>query len=148
MEPSAVTGVLGGARSLLVPAVRVAASGRAPAGEVWDRYTRPALWPGWAPHLRRVDYGHDVVRAGTAGRVVGVGGVVATFRIDDVDPATHRWAWSVRTGPLRVRFEHGVDVDAGGTTTAWVVTHGLAPVAVGYAPLARWAMTRLVRDGG
>jgi hypothetical protein len=74
---------------------------------------------------------------------------VAVFRIDAVDHETRRWSWSVRSGPLRVRFEHGVDPAEPGMepplgSTAWLVTHAWWPVVVGYAPVARWSLQRLV----
>jgi hypothetical protein len=55
-----------------------------------------------------------------------------------------------------VSFDHGVDRIAGVTSldssrtrsdagsTAWLVTHALWPVAVGYAPVARFSLGRLV----
>jgi hypothetical protein len=130
--------------------LRLSATGPAPLDEVWVRYTRPALWPTWSPHLREVDYPDAVIAPGTTGRVIGVGGVVAVFRIDAVDHEAHTWSWSVRSGPLRVRFDHGVDPAEGAGpggqdgSTGWLVTHALWPVAIGYAPLARLALGRLV----
>ena len=53
--------------------------------------------------------------------------------------------WSVRTGPLRLRFEHGVE-PAGTGSTAWAVVHALRPLALAYAPVARLALGRLVRS--
>ena len=81
--------------------------------------------------------------------VTGVGGVVAVFRVDAVDHDARRWTWSVRTGPLRLSFDHGVDASEPGSghpngSTAWLVTRALWPVAVGYAPVARIALGRLV----
>lgn len=128
-------------------ALYLSASGPMPVDEVWDRYTRPAWWLRWAPHLSTVDYPEPVVTPGTIGRVTGVGGVVAVFRIDAVDEATRTWSWSVHSGPLRLSFEHGVDVAASGSgqvSTAWLVVHGLWPVVLGYAPIARYALGRLV----
>ena len=138
--------------SLASGSLRISATGPLDPETVWERYTQPAWWPVWSPHLREVDYPDAVVRPGTTGRVTGVGGVVAVFRIDAVDHEARRWVWSVRSGPLRVRFEHGVDVaDAAsehpGGSTAWLVTHALWPVAVGYAPVARFALGRLVTAG-
>ena len=127
-------------------------TGAAAPDEVWARYTRPALWPTWSPQLREVDYPDAVVRPGTTGRVTGIGGVVAHFRVDAVDHEARTWSWSVRGGPLRLSFDHGVDPAVPGTgpaggSTAWLVTHALWPVAVGYAPLARLALHRLVAPG-
>ena len=122
---------------------RLSASGALDPATVWDRYTRPALWSTWAPHIREVDYPHAVVRPGSAGRVTGVGGVVAVFHIESVDAGARTWSWRVRSGPLRIAFDHGVDA-AGEGSTAWLVTRGPLPVTVAYAPLARFSLGRLV----
>ena len=95
--------------SLASGSPRLSATGPLDPEAVWDRYTRPVWWPVWALHLRRVDYPDAVVTPGTTGRVTGVGGVVAVFRIDAVDHEARTWSWSVRSGPLRLRLEHGVD---------------------------------------
>ena len=122
----------------------LSASGPADPDTVWDRYTRPALWSTWAPHIREVDYPYAVVRPDSTGRVTGVGGVVAVFHVEAVDEEARTWAWKVRSGPLRIAFEHGVDAASGGGSPAWLVTPALLPVTVGYAPLARFALGRLV----
>ena len=96
----------------------------------------------------RLDRESDGVWRGTMGdpywNMVGpFGGLVAVFRIDTVDHDAHTWSWSVRSGPLRLALDHGVHADGDGSR-AWLVTHALWPVAAGYAPLARWALQRLV----
>ncbi|MHA6524741.1 SRPBCC family protein [Tessaracoccus sp. G1721] len=136
--------------SLLRGTLRLRARGPLPVDEVWQRYTQPAWWPRWAPHLREVDYPAPVVTPGTTGRVRGVGGVVAHFRIDAVDEAARTWSWSVTSGPLRLSFEHGVDAappGSGEVSSAWLVVHAAWPVALGYAPIARHALRRLVTSG-
>ena len=142
--------------SLLSGSLRLSASGPLAPDEVWERYTHPVWWPQWSPHLREVDYPHPAVVPDTTGRVTGIGGLVAVFHIDAVDEEARTWSWSVRSGPLRVSFDHGVDPVAGVTSldaprtrsdagsTAWLVTHAIWPVAVGYAPLARLSLGRLV----
>jgi hypothetical protein len=130
--------------------LRIAASGGLPPDTAWRRYSEPRLWSTWAPHIREVDYPHDVVTPGSSGRVTGLGGIVAVFTVDTVDHAARQWSWRVRSGPLRLRFEHGVDAagdeqaPATGGSTGWVVVHGPWPVIAGYAPLARWSVGRLV----
>jgi hypothetical protein len=129
--------------------LRLSATGALPVDEVWERYTRPEWWPHWAPHIREVDYPDAVVRAGTTGRVTGAGGVVAVFHVDAVDDVARTWSWSVRSGPLRVAFDHGVDPAPRrsghtGGSTAWLVTRAPWPVAIGYAPVARLSLGRLV----
>jgi hypothetical protein len=147
--PSGDTGAVN-PTSLAHGSLRVAATGPLDIGTAWERYTHPGWWPVWSPHLREVDYPDAVVSPGTSGRATGVGGVVAVFRVDAVDHEARTWSWSVRSGPLRVRFEHGVDpaAEPGSEhplgSTAWLVTHGLWPVALGYAPVARWSLQRLV----
>jgi hypothetical protein len=137
--------------SMLSGSLRQSATGPVDPDEVWARFTQPARWPGWSPHVREVDYPDAVVQPGTTGRVTGVGGVVAVFRIDAVDHEARTWSWSVRSGPMRLSFDHGVDEapvsDHAGGSTAWLVTHALWAVAVGYAPVARLALGRLVSPG-
>lgn len=135
--------------ALAAGSLRLSATGSLDPETVWERYTQPAWWPVWAPHLREVDYPDAVVRPGTTGRVTGVGGLVAVFRVDAVDHEARTWSWSVRSGPLRLSFEHGVDLAAPDAqhplgSTAWLVTHALWPVVLGYAPVARIALGRLV----
>lgn len=128
-------------------ALRLSASGPLPVDEVWERYTQPLWWPRWAPHLREVDYPEPVVTPGTTGRVTGVAGVVAIFHIDAVDEAARTWSWSVRAGPLRLSLEHGVEAAASGSgqvSVAWLVVRGPWPVVLGYAPIARYSLGRLV----
>lgn len=134
-------------RSLFLGALRLSASGPLPVDEVWKRYTQPVWWTRWAPHLRAIDYPAQVVTAGTTGQVRGVMGVVVSFRIDAVDEANRTWSWTVRVGPLRVSFDHGVTAAAPGSgqkSEAWVVIHGSWPVVLGYAPIARYSLGRLV----
>ena len=64
-----------------------------------------------------------------------------------VDEAARTWSWSVACGPLRLSFEHGVDEaqpGLGERSEAWVVVLGAWPVVIGYAPIARHALARLV----
>ena len=129
--------------------LRLSATGPASPDEVWYRYTRPALWPTWSPHLREVDYpdavmhpGHD--RPGHRGGRRRRGVPHRRGR-----PQVRTWSWSVRSGPLRVslrprRRPGGPASGSVAGSTAWLVTHALWPVAVGYAPLARLALDRLV----
>ncbi len=123
--------------------LRLSAAGVLDPDAVWARYCEPARWSSWAPHITDVDYPERVVEAGTGGRVTGVGGLVAVFHVDAVDHAARTWSWSVRSGPLRVSFDHGVDPDGEGSR-AWLVTRAPWPVVAGYAPLARWSLQRLV----
>lgn len=112
---------------------------------VWERYTEPARWTGWAPHLRAVRCADPRLRVGTTGTVHGPLGVRARFRVTAVDERARTWAWSVRCGPVRVHLAHGVEPTPGASgTTTWLRLTGPAPVVLAYAPLARAALRRLV----
>lgn len=129
-------------------------TGRAPVGEVWERYAVPARWAGWAPHIRGVDTAAARIVPGATGRVRGPVGVAVTFLITDVDEAARTWAWEVgirrvvagpvTVGPVRLHLRHGVEPDPAGTAT-WLTLRGPAPVVVAYLPVVRFALARLVR---
>jgi hypothetical protein len=83
--------------------------------------------------------------------VVGPLGLAAGFKVADVDPAARRWSWTVRRWPVVVDLAHGIDADAqagpdGRTpgSRAWLVLRGPAPVVTAYAPVAWYALHRLV----
>ncbi len=130
---------------MLSGSLRQSATGPVDPDEVWARYTQPARWPGWSPHLREVDYPDAVVQPGTTGRVTGIGGVVAVFRIDAVDHEARTWSWSVRSGPLRLSFDHGVDAaarpgHAGAAPPGWSPTPcGRSPSGTPRSPGWPWA---------
>lgn len=121
----------------------LAATGPVPAPEAWDRYARPDRWPTWSPQLSRVEPAGAVLAAGLSGRVFAPLGVSARFTVTAVDDAARTWRWEVRRGPVRVRLEHGVQAAGDGSLT-WLVLWGPAPVLLGYAPLAAYALHRLV----
>lgn len=126
--------------------MRAHATGPASVDEVWDRYTTPARWPGWAPHIRSVEHDGERIAPGSSGIVRGPLGVRVRFVIDDVDDVARTWAWTVRVGPLRVPMRHGVEVDGTGTG-AWAEVDGPAVLRVLtllYRPVARVATRRLV----
>ena len=111
---------------------------------VWERYDRPVLWPTWAPHLKQVVYVPRRLLEGAEGQVIAVGGVRARFVVTAVDRATRTWAWRVRLGPLTLRLQHGVTPRHDGSAT-WLRLDGPIAVILPYAPLAHWALRRLVR---
>jgi hypothetical protein len=122
----------------------VSAEGAAPAERVWERYTSPALWPGWAPQISRVDADDDPIVGGTRGTVHGPLFTFAPFRIRYVDDRARTWSWWVGFGPAGVGMDHGVDeTDAG--SRAWVRIHAHRWLAAPYAPIARLALRRLVK---
>ncbi len=121
----------------------IAARGAVPADEVWDRYVRPQRWPEWSPQIRSVDYPHARLVALTSGRVYGLLGVRADFDVDAVDEAARTWSWRVRWGPVTVRLHHRVAATPDGTCTD-LDLEGPVPVTAAYAPLAQYALRRLV----
>jgi hypothetical protein len=113
----------------------------------WERYADPALWSTWAPQIQRVDTtmtrlvagGTGTVRAGLLPRpTLGV-----PFEVLSVDEEAREWVWRAGLGPLRLRLEHGVTEHLTGSST-WLRVHGPLPVILGYAPIARHALGRLV----
>ncbi len=130
----------------------VSADGPREPEEVWERYSRPALWPTWAPQIRRVEVDGERLEPGTVGRVVGPVGASVGFTVDLFDDDARRWSWTVRPRaallpgvPLpTLRLEHGVDAADKGTHT-WLRVQGPLPLVAGYVPVARLALHRLVR---
>ena len=127
--------------------VIVRSHGPVDAGEAWDRYARPSRWPMWSPQITRVSCGVDRLFTGVTGRVHGPLGAWVDFVVDEWDDAARRWSWTVRRGPLRVRLDHGVDVRGSGSST-FVRVHAPLPIALGYVPLAKLALHRLVTVRG
>ena len=133
-------GMLGG----MVPRLGVSATGPRPLDEVWERFARPALWPEWAPQIRRVESSAPRLADGVTGRVHGPAGVRVDFRVEAWSDADHRWAWTVTVPGLprpAVRMVHTVAAASDGRTSATV----LVPAwLVAYLPVARLALHRLV----
>jgi hypothetical protein len=126
---------------------RVEVQGSASPGLAWGRYERFDAWPGWAPHIRRVDAEGEVISPGVRGTVHGPAGLRAPFRIDSVDPGRRTWSWTVWVQGARLILFH--DLAAEGTgTRAGLDLDGPALVVVPYAPFTRWPLRRLVRSAG
>ena len=121
----------------------VRAHGPAGAPDVWEAYADPQRWPEWAPHIRRVD-AIGRLRPGLAGQVWSIVPAPVSFEVTEVDAKRRRWSWQAVFGPVRMRFDHGVDVRDGGSET-WLTMHGPLPLLMIYAPIARLALHRLVR---
>lgn len=128
----------------------LSASGTAPAALAWERYADPQLWSTWAPQIQRVQTdmsrltpgGDGTVHAGPLPRPT----LAVPFEVLEVDEPEMTWTWHVRLGPgglVRLRLAHGVRADGDGSTT-WLRVHGPLPVVLGYAPVARLALGRLV----
>lgn len=122
----------------------VSVEGEARADEVWERYTRPALWPDWAPQITGVDTDAEVIERGVRGRVHGPLFTFTPFRIRSVDHSARRWSWWVGFGPLGLGMDHGVDETETGTR-AWADIHAHRYLVAPYVPVARLALKRLVR---
>ena len=122
----------------------VAAAGPAAPQEVWDRYQYPARWSGWAPQIRSVDYPDPEISPGGRGTVHGPCGVAVAFEILDVDHERHQWSWRVTVAGIALTLQHGVAAEKSGSRTDLTVD-GPAPVVLGYIPIARIALGRLVR---
>jgi hypothetical protein len=119
--------------------VRVEAAGTASRDTMWDAYADPSRWRSWAPQIRSVEP-HEHIREGLEGTVTGLLGVRARFRVLAVERDAGRWSWEVRTGPVRLRIDHEVD-----DGRASITIEGPAPAVLAYAPVARLALSRLVR---
>lgn len=140
--------------------VTLSATGRAPAEVVWRRYADTRLWSTWSPQIRRVELdtngdsdtdgdrdgdsdGHEL-RTSLTGRVVGLLGVSVRFKVDAVDVTAMTWAWRVHAGPITLRLHHAVLATTDGSRTTLTI-EGLAPVVLGYSPVAQLALHQLVR---
>jgi hypothetical protein len=128
------------------------ARGTAPVDAAWERYADPQLWPTWSPQIQRVTTSTPRLETGTTGTVhAGLlprPTVPVPFTVLEVDDVRRRWAWRVSLGPVRLHLEHGVDPDdTGGDpgSATWLRMAGPLPVVLPYAPLARIALSRLVR---
>jgi len=114
---------------------------------VWERYADPGLWPTWAAQIQRVDTAMDRLVAGGTGTVRA--GLLSRptlgvpFEVLEVDEDARQWAWRVTLGPVHLRLGHGVSDHPTGSST-WLRIHGPLPVILGYAPVARHALGRLV----
>ncbi|MFB8752969.1 SRPBCC family protein [Streptomyces parvulus] len=114
------------------------------ADTAWRRYARLDEWASWAPHIRRVHARRRSLAPGLTGRVESVTGLKVPFRVDAVDDVRRAWSWRVRVGPVRLRLHHQVHARDGGCSTD-LTLNGPGLVLAAYAPLARFALRRLVR---
>ena len=124
----------------------IEAQGGASPEVVWDRYVHPGRWHEWSPQIRSVDCTDDTIAGGTTGTVHGPCGIGVDFEILDVDVEKQCWSWRVVAVGIRLTLGHGVDAGPGESGCRTTLTiDGPPPVVVGYAPLARVALSRLVR---
>lgn len=123
------------------------ACARADVQAVWDAYATPSQWSTWSPQVRGVRCGRPdgPVAVGERGEVLGPAGMRVPFEVTASDAEQHRWAWRVRAGVVVLDMCHGVHLLDDGRCCVWVRISGPAPVVVGYLPLARLALHRLVQ---
>ncbi|MGN9821470.1 SRPBCC family protein [Streptomyces sp. SD11] len=127
------------------------ATGPAPVGTVWRRYTEFQQWPSWSPQIRAVHTDTACIAPGVRGSVESVLGISVAFVVEDVDHERCSWSWRVRLGPVRVRLRHDVYVRRTGTASGTgaetrLVLRGPLLALVAYAPLAYLALRRLVHE--
>jgi hypothetical protein len=127
-----------------VSRLTLAAAGAAPAEQAWERYAQVAYWSRWSPQIRSVTCSSPRIRTGSTGRVHAAMGVGVDFVVDSMDETARVWVWTVRKGPLRLHLTHRVVREGDGCRTILEMS-GPLPVLLGYAPLARLALGRLVR---
>jgi polyketide cyclase/dehydrase/lipid transport protein len=124
-------------------ALTLQARGRLPVDLAWERYADPQQWPNWAPQIRRVD-AVGRLRPGMTGRVYSYVPPGLAFTVLAVDARHRTWSWRVKLGPLTLTLEHGVRQGPHGGSETWLRLHGPMPLLLAYAPLARYALGRLV----
>lgn len=126
----------------------IGATGTADPDVAWDRYVHPSLWPTWSPQITSVDAADSTLRAGTTGTVHGPLGVTVPFTVLHVNAEHRSWSWRVTAVGITLTLHHLVRLSnekAMGGSSTMLVIDGPAPVVLGYAPLARIALGRLVR---
>lgn len=131
--------------------VTVGAAGSAAVDEVWARYIHPQRWSEWSPQITSVDCSDDTIRAGSTGTVHGPCGIGVDFEILQVEHEKRCWSWRVHAAFVTLELVHSVEADSlsdpaavdGSRTTLDI--SGPAPVVIGYTPIARIALSRLVR---
>ena len=97
-----------------------------------------------SPPLSSTDPAPRRIAPGLRGVVVGPVGVQVPFEVLAVDEAEMTWTWRVRAASAELTLDHSVTPHRDGCRTDLTIT-GPAPLVIGYAPVARFALTRLVR---
>lgn len=142
-----MTAVLGALAARAVGTVSTAVDGGADVDAAWARYRQPSRWPGWSPQLSAVDVdGPDRLLPGLRGTVRGPVPPALPFEVTAVDEPARTWSWTVHLGPVPLHLEHGVEplADRPGCRATLRLT-GPWPLVLGYLPLARLALRRLVQ---
>ena len=104
----------------------------APLDTAWRTFADVAIWPAWAPHLRRV----SVTPAGLIGPA-SVGSLSfrpvgrSAFRISAYEERIH-WEWVGKVLWLTIRYDHRFAADSAGTRMTWTVSQeGVRRTVVG-----------------
>lgn len=126
--------------------ITIDATGSAPAGIVWERYMNPDLWSTWAPQISGVDYDGERLLPDTSGRVEGPLWIRIDFRVLAVDEAARTWTWRAwwQNRALGLTLTHGVEPHPAGSRT-WLTVDGFPGLVLPYAPIAKIALTQLVK---
>ena len=119
------------------------ARGPAPVEEVWRRYAEIPLWSTWAPQISRVQASSDQLAPGVDGTVSVLGVLPIPFTVTSCRPEARTWSWLVRIGPIELNLRHAVEADGEGSRTTLDI-EGPAVAVIAYAPVARFALGRLV----
>lgn len=122
----------------------IGATGPADPDVVWNRYLRPENWREWSPQISSVRYPGSEISDGGRGRVNGLCGIGLAFEVLYVDTENRCWTWRVKPVGVDVVMTHAVLATDGGTRTTLEID-GPLPIILGYAPIARIALGRLVR---
>ena len=126
----------------------VAASGPAAPDVVWNRYIHPERWHEWSPQTHSVDYPDDTLGGGGCGTVHGPCRIAVDFEVLAVTREKRCWSWRVQIAGISLDMVHGVEVLIGSAADATRTTleiSGPPPIVLGYLPIARIALGRLVR---
>ncbi len=125
---------------------RLRVQGNATAELAWQRYYLFDRWSEWSPLIQSVETAAEHLVVGQTGTVRGPCRLGIDFSILEVDVSAHTWDWQVKVPILgkTLHLHHAVTTDQAGCATELVIT-GAAPLVLGYLPLARLALTRLVR---
>lgn len=122
--------------------------GPAPVAMAWERYADPGLWSIWAPQIRSVTWaGGGAIAPGRSGVVHAIAGVDVPFTVTEVDARAHDWSWILRPLGVTLRMRHTLE-EVGDRTRAGLEIDGPLPAVLGYAPVARIALRRLLAAGG
>jgi len=122
---------------------RLEARGPAPVDQAWRRYTEIPLWSTWAPQISRVQASSNQLASGVDGTVYVLGLLPIPFTVTSVCAEARNWSWLVRIGPVELHLRHAVEADGAGSRTTLDI-EGPAVVVIAYAPVARFALGRLV----